>query len=468
MDLYDYEVNENGVYSQENAEKNGKKKGGSGKALIIVLAAVLSVLVIASGAFLVHEIISGGKNGTRSGSDSDAISRVTLVENDHGSDSNATNANESDGKGASDALYTDSSEIRKTDTKAKTFVIDVTEVVENVMPSVVSIVDELEITQTYNPFNFFFDGDSSSQISNASGSGVIIGVKDEELLIVTNNHVVSNEGSSSFSVTHSNGLTVTFSDGESAEATIRGTDSNTDLAVVTVKLADLSDATKDSIRIAVLGSSDDAKIGSGVIVIGNAGGYGQSVTSGIISAKDREVTIDKVTRKLIQTDAAINPGNSGGGMFNAAGELIGINCAKTVSTDIEGMCFAIPITSVKTIIENLMNREPVAEGEEGYLGIQGENVPDDFVEDYGYPAGVSISNIMDGSPVVDAGLQIRDIITSVNGQKVSSMQELKSVINSYPAGTTVTLTISRAERRGFKEFTAEVTLVKESDLETKK
>ena len=464
MDSYNYDANGNNM----SDPGNGNKKQGGGKALIIVLAAVLSVLVIASGALLVHEIVSGGNGSRFFGDSSDPATRVTLAENEHSGDSKATLTDETESKGSSDTAYNDSNEVKRTETRAKAYVIDVTEVVENVLPSVVSIVDELEVTQTYNPFNFFFDGDSSgsSQIANASGSGVIIGVNGNELLIVTNNHVVSNESSSYYSVTHSNGLTVTFADGESAKATIRGTDPYSDLAVITVDLSELSSSTKDSIRIAVLGSSDDAKIGSGVIVIGNAGGYGQSVTSGIISAKDREVTIVNVTRKLIQTDAAINPGNSGGGMFNAAGELIGINCAKTVSTDIEGMCFAIPITSVKSIIENLMNKEPVEEGEEGYLGVMADEVPSDFVTNYGYPAGVSISQIMDGSPVIDAGLQIRDIITAVNGQKVKTRAELKSAVNGYKAGTTVTLTISRAERRGFKEFTVEVTLVKQSDLKT--
>lgn len=469
MEPYEYEMNQNG-----GNDGNGKKKG-SGRALIIALVAVLSVLIIASGAFLLHEILTSNQGNAGKEEASDPGTRVTLAENEHPNNENptgssvASNTDETESRDSSDTVLTDSGEIRKTETnKARSYVIDVSEVVENVLPSVVAIVDELETTQTYNPFNYFFGGDSSgsTQISNASGSGVIIGVKDGELLIVTNNHVVSNESSSSYSVTHSKGLKVTFADGEDADAVTRGTDASTDLAVITVKLSDLSDSTKDAIRIAVLGSSDDTKIGEGVIVIGNAGGYGQSVTSGIVSAKDREVTIDGVTRKLIQTDAAINPGNSGGGMFNAAGELIGINCAKTVSTDIEGMCFAIPITSVKNVIESLMNKEPVAEGEEGYLGINGESIPEEYVSYYGYPAGVSISNIMEGSPAEEAGLQLRDIITAVDGKQVKTMAELKSVVNGMKAGTKVTLTVSRAERRKFKEFTVEVTLVKASELKT--
>lgn len=439
---------ENRYGSNENPNKKR-----SGKGFVIALISVLSVLIIASTAFLVHEVISLKNGGSTEAGPSD---RMTLAD-----------ADQSAGEAEQTLGFNESDEIKMAETKSRTTVIDVSEVVENVMPSVVSIVDQLEsTTRVFDPYSYFFGGGgsgSSEQYAEA-GSGVIIGVNDNELLIVTNDHVVDNETSSSYYTVSSKGLLVTFINGEEAPAVIKGTDSNSDLAVISVKMSDLSSETKDAIRIAVLGSSEDAKIGSGVIVIGNAGGYGQSVTSGIISAKEREVTIDNVTRKLIQTDAAVNPGNSGGGMFNANGELIGINSAKTVSTDIEGMGFAIPISSVRSIIENLMNREPVAEGEEGYLGINGESIPSNYITYYNYPAGVSITRIIEGSPAEQAGLQIYDIINKINGISITSMSDLKKTINSYKAGTTVTLTVYRSEGRSFKEFTVDVTLVKESEL----
>ncbi|MBO4410747.1 MAG: trypsin-like peptidase domain-containing protein [Lachnospiraceae bacterium] len=443
-------------------DDQGNKKNRSGKGLIIALVAVLAVLILASAGFLLREIIRSQPSvseGTRSGNEP----RATLAENDHQQETSEARENPT----AVPAALGESDEIKKAETSGKAYVIDVSEVVERVMPCVVSIVDTLETTQSSNPYSFFFGGDSgSSQISSSSGSGVIIGQKGDELLIVTNNHVVSNESSSGYTMISSKGLTVTFCDGATADAQIRGTDVNTDLAVISVKLSAISSETKDTIRMAVLGSSDEAAVGSGVIVIGNAGGYGQSVTSGIISAKDRSVTIDNITRLLIQTDAAINPGNSGGGMFNASGELIGIACAKTVSTNIEGMGFAIPITSVKTVIENLMNQEPIPEGEEGYLGINGASVPSNYITSYGYPAGVSITRIIEGSPAELAGLQIYDIIAEVNGQAVTTMNELKAVTNSYPAGTTISLKVYRSVGRTFKEFTVEATLVKASELST--
>ena len=429
-----------------------KRKSGA-KALIITLVSVLAVLILTSAFFLFRElrqVISDSKT-----EQSDEISK----------DLPEVPESESSVSGIKTTL-THSTEIASTDDSSNGVVLmDVSKVVENVMPSVVSIVDTLEYTSSYNPYNYFFGGGhSETQETEASGTGVIVGTSESELLIVTNNHVVSNEGNTSGYTVSSKGLTITFCDGTNASAVIKGTDVQNDLAVVAVKLSDIPSETKDVIKIAVVGNSDESKVGSGVIVIGNAGGYGQSVTVGVLSAKEREVTIDNITRKLLQTDAAINPGNSGGGMFNANGELIGINCAKTVSTNIEGMGFAIPITQVQTIIESLMNAETLPEEQQGYLGVQGETIPEDFIRKYNYPAGVSISKIVPGSPAEKAGLQIYDIVTKVNGKEVTSMTEMKTELNSYPAGTTVTISVCRPQGIGFAEIEVEATLVPYTEI----
>lgn len=216
--------------------------------------------------------------------------------------------------------------------------------------------------------------------------------------------------------------------------------------------------------MASLGNSDSLKVGAGVIVIGNAVGYGQSVTTGIVSAKDREVTIDDITRKLIQTDAAINPGNSGGGMFDRNGRLVGINCAKTVSTNVEGMGFAIPISRAVPILQDLMNMEELTESEKGYLGINGETVPENYIDNFDYPAGVSVTRIIENSPAEKAGLHIYDIISAVNGTNVSTMNELTAAVTRYRAGTTVKLTVYRPSGRSFEKIELNATLAEKSSL----
>lgn len=445
-------------YDEQGYEPPKQPKKNSGKVVIITLSIVLGVLILTSALFLAREVYQTfRKNGTS----------VTEIDSSKEADSHeAAVPSESSSSKTNTLTLSDSGEIGKTEVRSGVVLMDVSEVVDNVMPSIVSIVDTLEYTQSYNPYNFFFGGGSGSatQETSASGTGVIIGTSDTELLIVTNNHVVSNEERTSTYSVLSKGLTITFINGTSAKATVKGTDEKTDLAVISVSLNDIDSETKDAIRIAVVGDSDKMKVGQGVIVIGNAGGYGQSVTVGVLSAKERSVTIDGITRTLMQTDAAINPGNSGGGMFNASGELIGINSAKTVSTDIEGMGFAIPISSVKAVIEKLMNQKQLSEDEQGYLGINGETIPTEYIQRYGYPEGVSISRIIEGSPADHAGLQLYDIITKVNDTPVATMTELKKETNSYPAGTTVTLTVSRPEGRSFRSFTVDVKLVSQAEL----
>lgn len=465
--MYDDRFGEEQYNAYEDIESKPKKKKTGLRIAAIVMAAVLAVSGVGYCMYRVGAAAAAKQQAEVSAAldeaENTAVSRTT----DEHTERNLLTTSDA-GEVLNTASLSENS-IDDTDTDAKTTVLDVSEVVENVMPCVVAITDNLELTSSnsYNPYNYFFGGPRSGTETKetvSSGSGVIIAENEDELLIVTNNHVVNNEGNYSYYSVSSTGLTVQFVDGSTADATVKGTNADEDLAVIVVKLSDLSEETKDAIRVAVCGSSDDLKVGAGVIAIGNAMGYGQSVTTGIISAKDRPVTIDGITRYLMQTDAAINPGNSGGGLFNAKGELVGINSAKSVDTSVEGMGFAIPISTASDIIEDLMNYEPIAEEDQGYLGINGETVPDSYVQNYGYPQGASITRIGEGSPAEEAGLQIYDIITAVNGKSVSSMNELKNQVNSYPAGTTITLSVSRPEGRGFREIEVDVTLVRYEDL----
>ena len=417
---------------------------------------IIGAGIFFGGKYIVNEVFGKDTKPTESVAD-----RVTLQ--DAASSEAATEEAETQ-----PVVLTTNPTLSSTPVTGGTYLVDVSEVVENVMPSVVSIVDTVEYktNQYFNPYNYYFNGKNSSQTQEMpySGSGVIIGEKNGDLLILTNAHVVNNDETTSSYTIKSKELTVTFCDGTSVDATVLGMDTDEDLAVIFVDLSKLTEETKNTIKIASVGNSDEVKVGSGVIAIGNALGYGQSVTTGIISAKNREVTIDNITRKLMQTDAAINPGNSGGGLFDAQGRLIGINSAKTSSTSVEGMGFAIPITSAQGVIEDLMNKEVIAEEEQGYLGVSGSTVPESYISAYGYPAGVVVNEIVKDSPAEAAGLQYYDIITEVNGKAVTSMDSLKKEVNSYKAGTTVTLTVMRPEGRNFKEMSVEATLTTYSEI----
>ena len=308
--------------------------------------------------------------------------------------------------------------------------------------TVTSDVSQIEVQ------NFF--GQTQQEESTSLGSGIIIDQSDSELLIVTNNHVV--EGADT--------LTVTFVDNESVEANIKGTDSARDLAVVAVPVDSIKDSTMEEISIASLGDSDELQVGEPAIAIGNALGYGQSVTTGIISATDRE--LDGFDGKLIQTDAAINPGNSGGALLNANGQVVGINTAKINSSVAEGMGYAIPISDASDIITSLMNQETktkVSEEEQGYLGITGVDVSDDSSEMYNMPTGVYIREVSKGSGAEQAGLAQGNIITAINGTTVDSMSTLKEQLTYYKVGETVELTVQVAANDGsYQEQTVSVTL----------
>lgn len=336
----------------------------------------------------------------------------------------------------------------KLTTSTSTVTSDVSDIVENTLPSIVSITN-MSVQEVQN-----FFGGISQQESESAGSGIIISQNDSELLVVTNNHVV--EGSDT--------LTVTFNDGNSVEAQIKGTDSARDLAVVAVPLDKISDDTMNAIKVATLGDSDSLKVGEPAIAIGNALGYGQSVTTGIVSATGR--TIDGFDGEYIQTDAAINPGNSGGALLNANGEVIGINSAKINSSAVEGMGFAIPISDASDVIQNLMNKETrskVSDEERGYLGIKGYDVSEEGVQMYNMPTGVYVKEVMSGGGAEKAGLTKGSIITGFEGSSISGMSSLQEQLQYYKAGEEVTLTVQIPDKNGeYTEKDIKVTLGKNS------
>ena len=322
----------------------------------------------------------------------------------------------------------------------------VSAIAEAAMPSLVAITNK-SVQEMQSMF-----GQTQAYESESSGSGIIIGKTDTELLMVTNNHVVSG----------AQDLSVGFADESVAEATVKGTDADHDIAVIAVKLSDLSEDTLSTIRVIEIGSSSNLEVGEQVVAIGNALGYGQSVTTGIVSALNREVTIDNTTNTLIQTDAAINPGNSGGALLNMSGQLVGINSAKYSDTSVEGMGYAIPVDDVVDIIENLMNRqvrtEKVAEGEQGFLGIGGQDVTGEVSQAYDMPKGIYITSVETGSAAERAGLQKGDIITKFDGTSVSALADLKEQIAYYKTGEQVEITYSTQENGQYVEKTATVTL----------
>lgn len=322
---------------------------------------------------------------------------------------------------------------------------DVSDVVEKVMPAMVSIVNNF--TETANVF-----GQQYTQEEAASGSGIIVGKTDDELLIVSNNHVVESADT----------LTVTFIDGSEAQAQVKGLDSDMDLAVIAVSLNDLSDDTKNAITVATLGSSDDLKLGEPVIAIGNALGYGQSVTNGIVSALNREITLENgSTGTFIQTNAAINPGNSGGALLNMNGEVIGINSNKIGGTAVEGMGYAIPITSASPIIADLMERQTrtkVAEDEVGYIGISLQEVTSQISQMYNMPEGIYVVSVEEGSAAANAGIMKGDIITKFDGSSISSYSDLQKTLQYYAAGDNVTVTVQRPQNGEYVSIELNLTL----------
>lgn len=404
--------------------KNPKKHGGYfRKAMVSVSLGLFFGLFAGIGFYAVQQ----GTGMLKTGTDTAVVDEVTSEA--------ATESSQSTPQLATNVTYVES---------------DVSDVVEKVMPAMVSIVNNF--TETANVF-----GQQYTQEEAASGSGIIVGKTDDELLIVSNNHVVESADT----------LTVTFIDGSEAQAQVKGLDSDMDLAVIAVSLNDLSDDTKNAITVAALGSSDDLKLGEPVIAIGNALGYGQSVTNGIVSALNREITLENgATGTFIQTNAAINPGNSGGALLNMNGEVIGINSNKIGGTTVEGMGvegmgYAIPITSASPIIADLMERQTrtkVAEDEVGYIGISLQEVTSQISQMYNMPEGIYVVSVEEGSAAANAGIMKGDIITKFDGSSISSYSDLQKTLQYYAAGDSATITVQRPQNGEYVSIELNLTL----------
>lgn len=355
-------------------------------------------------------------------------------------------------KSAVESSKTTSKSIEKTSTLSSTSTNTsssdgVSRVSESVLPSIVAI--DVKTTQTST--DVF--GRTYEQDASGSGSGIIVAQDSKNIYIATNNHVVADASS----------VSVTFNDKSVYSATVKGTDSDSDLAVVEVPLSKLSADTLSNIKVATLGDSDKVKVGAQAIAIGNALGYGTSVTVGYISAKDREVSGEDNTMKLLQTDAAINPGNSGGALVDSSGAVIGINSSKYADTSVEGMGFAIPINTAIPIINDIVKAQTVSEDEQAYLGIKGTNVTSEYAQYYNLPEGIYVSSVTSGSPADKAGIKKGDVIVKYKGKDVTTMDGLQEKMALCKAGDKAEITVKRADNGEYKSVTCSVTLGKKSD-----
>ena len=471
---YYYSTNDsqtnNGYNYNSNNNNNGNGKKKKKKRTLIAVVAVCVVL-LAGTIGISAAYISKNKDSL-----TNVLEDGTLSNNDN--NSNSKNDNSSDSGNYESIGSTNTQNDANSSSKSGVTVTDVSSVVSSAMPSVVAITSKtlVESRNNYSQdiWEYYFGGGNSgnnksnSYEEDAAGSGIIVDQTSTELLIVTNNHVV--EGADS--------LKIQFAGTESKDSVdgyIKGTDSTKDVAVVAVKLKDIPSDVLKNIKKATLGDSDKVNVGEGVIAIGNALGYGQSVTTGIISAKDREVQLENQTMTLLQTDAAINGGNSGGALLNASGEVIGINVAKYSSSgsssnaSVEGMGFAIPISSVKDIISNLETKETrtkVSEDERGYLGISGFDVDEQTSQAYSIPQGIQVQSVVKGGPAENAGIAASDVITKFDGQDVSSMTSLQSMLEYYKKGEQVKVTIEYRDGREYKTKDVTVTLGDKSVIET--
>lgn len=436
---YQYGGTYAGGYVQPGQKKEKKAKKHSGylkKALVAVSLGLFFGLFAGLGLYIVEA--ASGMTG-----------RNPAVVSESSHTGAAVQRKEAEAPAA--AQSADLPTIKQSDT-VTAVVTDVTDVVKNVMPSIVAVNNHYTETMS-------FYGQRMSSEADASGSGIIVGENDTELLIVTNYHVVADTDK----------LTVQINEGSEAEAFIKGQDSKMDLAVIAVPLTELSSAALDSIQVATLGDSDALEVGEPAIAIGNSLGYGQSVTTGVISAVDRSISLsasagyggDNVEGTFIQTDAAINPGNSGGALLNIKGEVIGINSNKIGGSAVEGMGYAIPISSASPIIAELMLRETkskVAEEERGYLGISGISVTQEVSQSYGMPEGVYVAQVFDNTAAQAAGLKQGDIITEFGGDRISSMEELQKELEFYARGDVVDVKVMTMTVAGYEEITVQLTL----------
>ncbi len=422
---------------------NGRKNGGLGRR---ICALVLSGILFGAFAALAFFGVSSLFRSNRTEADKTALNATAAPATEQPTASVTPGSNGVSG--------VDGDSIAKvTYPSGGSLVLDVSEIAEGAMPCMVSITN-ISVQEVQSYFGLFGFGRPQTQQLESSGTGIIIGTNDTELLIVTNNHVVDKATT----------LSVCFVDNEACEAVIKGTDPDNDLAVIAVKLSDIKEETSKVIRQAKVGSSDSLKVGQQVVAIGNALGYGQSVTTGIVSALNRR--IDTTDAIMIQTDAAINPGNSGGALLNMNGELVGINSAKFSSTEVEGMGYAISITPATPIIEDLMNRttrEKVTGANAAYLGVQGEDITSTISASYGIPQGVYVTYLTQGSPAAAAGVTLKSIITRFDGIRVTSLSNLQNRLQYYEAGETVEITVEVLEGHEYVEKTLNVTLGRASD-----
>lgn len=428
----------NTSYIPEEPKKPRGKKHSMARKAALVTAAALLFGTVAGGTMFAVDVAGEYVRDRYLADNSDEETKVTVAQ------AETQDSDKNDSVPVTSAIQT-----------------DVSAIVEQAMPSVVAINNTMLLEQQTGGFGWWAQPQTQTVEVPSSGSGIIVGKNDDELLVVTNNHVVAD----------SKELTVTFIDDKQVDAVIKGTDADSDLAVIAIPVKNIEADTMSKIKVATLGDSDALKVGQGVVAIGNALGYGQSVTVGYVSAVNRQVKAeDNTSRSLLQTDAAINPGNSGGALLNMKGEVIGINAAKYSSTEVEGMGYAIPVSQAKDIINGLMNiktrTETVAENEQGYLGIQGTNIDETAASMYGMPRGVYVYKILEDSAAAKSGLKEKDIITKFDGRGLQSMEDLKRILTFYKGGETVDLTVQSLENGQYTERTVQITLAKRPAAET--
>ncbi len=440
---YQYSSNGNMNSGATNQAPAPKKKNTAGIAVAIIVAIALLTGGIGAGYYAVTnrpELFASVKDGSKQVEETQEEAQDETAKEEAAAEEASQAAEEAAEAESKIQTTTVSGEV-------KAVVTDVTGVVSEVMPAMVIIHNNYTASQNY--FGYV-----QTQEAQASGSGIIVGENDTELLVATNYHVI--EGADS--------LEVIFTDDSSVQAVVKGTDQDMDLAVIAVMLDDISEDTLGAIKVATLGDSDSLALGEPAIAIGNALGYGQSVTTGVISAINREVEISEgVYQTFIQTDAAINPGNSGGALLNISGEVIGINSNKIGGETIEGMGYAIPISVARPIIDKLMNEETkvkVSDEERGYLGISGVTVTSSVSQMYGLPLGIYVAEVADGGGAQAAGMQKGDVIVGFEGDEITSMDELQNKLEYYSAGTTVKVTVKRANGAEYTEITMDLTLGK--------
>ena len=470
-----HEYYQGGNYGSSMGGGSNSGSNGRGKGFLVVVLAIVFGACVGAGFWGVHRYLgnkgltagaaitesaenkdsslTGGKNAEEE--KKEEKQEAAVEENQDEASAATESANpvqqQDSGKNGSEGIQNEAGLIIA---ESETPETELTKVVDKVMPSIVSVYNDF----TEEVQNFY--GQTFTRQGESTGSGIIIGKTDSELLIVTNNHVV--EGADH--------LRVLFIDQETCDAEIKGTDPSNDLAVIAVSLSNIKDTTRDQIKVATLGNSDSLKIGEDVIAIGNALGYGQSVTTGIVSANNREINDETITGTFIQTDAAINPGNSGGALVNINGYVIGINSSKIGGNAVEGMGFAIPISRAIPIIEELMSHETLSkvdESEQGTIGISGATVTSDVAKAYKMPQGVYVAQIIENGGAAGSDLREGDIITAIDGQIITSMEELQKRLQYYKAGTEVTLTVQRQDGKGsYAEATVKVTLGTRESLQS--